>query len=209
VFQINTTHGGSEAFDYLLYGDSNPINQDYFKQQIQNFSNSLNEAGRRFFEGSRELYNRINDSAIAERARLAVRKAMNIFNPNAITELDSLASLRTCQPVMQRYMMAMPEIRELFHQQRCDGYSDSYQDLYPGRIGADHYDYRRVMSGVVQAGEEGEPDFSCRIYMDDLLPEDRELTHSEKVDILHSWELARIFLNQSVDPTSIFDGSIG
>jgi hypothetical protein len=65
------------------------------------------------------------------------------------------------------------------------------------------------MSGVVQAGEEGEPDFSCRIYMDDLLPEDRELTHSEKVDILHSWELARIFLNQSVDPTSIFDGSIG
>lgn len=209
MFQINTTHGGSEAFDYLLYGDSNPINQEYFKQQLQNFSHTLNDAGRRFMEGSRELYARINDSAIAERAKLAVRKAMNLFTPNTIRELDSLQALRTCQPVMQRYMMAFPGIRSLYHQQRCDGYSDSYHDLHPNQVGEDHYDYRRVMNGVVKVGEEGEPDYSVRLYMEDLLHEDRDLTHMEKVDILHSWELADLFLKQSIDPTSIFSEKIG
>ncbi len=209
MFQINTTHGGSEAFDYLLYGDSNPINQDYFKQQIQNFSHTLNDAGRRFIEGSRDLYAKINDSAIAERAKLAVRKAMNLFSPNSIRELDSLQALRTCQPVMQRYVMAFPGIRSLYLQQRCDGYSDSYQDIHPGDIGETHYDYRRVMSGVVQTGEDNQPDWTVRIYMEELLAEDRDLTTTEKVDILHSWELADMFLKCSIDPTSIFSEKIG
>ena len=51
--------------------------------------------------------------------------------------------------------MAQPDIRSLYHKGHCDGYSDTYVDMEPGLVGEQHYDYRRVMDGVVEETETG------------------------------------------------------
>lgn len=209
--QINVIPVGSvESFDYLLYGEQNPVNSGYFQNQIQNFSSTLNDVGRRFIEGSREVYARINDSEVARLARLAVSKVKNIFHPNSIVPLETLDELRVCQPMMQRYMMANPVIRQLYHEQRCDGYSDSYVDLHPKQVGKDHYDYRRVMNGMIQdTVVDGQDSWSVTCWLDDTIEGDRELLFSEKSHILSSWELAELFIAQGTDPTSIYSENIG
>jgi hypothetical protein len=103
---------------------------------------------------------------------------------------------------MQRWIMAEPTVRELYHDQRCDGFSDTYVDMEPGKVGEEHYDWRRVMSGVVRYDDDT---VVAKFYMDDLREGDRELDSWEKISIVGSWEVLKIAVSQmNEDPTSVF-----
>jgi hypothetical protein len=139
-------------------------------------------------------------------ARNAIRSARGLLTPNVIQPLVSYEEFQIAQPVMQRYIMAQPDIRQLFFDQRCDGFSDTYVDQQPGKIGETHYDYRRVMNGMMV--EEGE-DFVVHHYLDELREGDRELTFHEQVDILSTWQVMSMFMQEKKDPTNIYGGKLG
>jgi hypothetical protein len=108
---------------------------------------------------------------------------------------------------MQRWIMAEPTVRTLFHKQLCDGYSDTYVDMYPGRVGEDHYDYRRVMNGVVVPHEERGGDATT--YMEDLIPDDVELDLNDQIDIISSWQFIQAKVaERNEDPTSKYNGTL-
>ncbi len=91
----------------------------------------------------------------------------------------------------------------MYHEQRCDGYSESYVDRFPGQVGENHYDYRRVMHGMVQ--DDQEHDWKSTFYLDELFEGDRELNFDEQVDILNTWDVVRSYLSKGQDdPTSQF-----
>lgn len=203
---INVIHGaGGNAFNALLYPEQNPFHADYFHTQVTNFNNVLTDVGQRFMDTAKAVYDRINDSAAAELARRAIRAAKGMFNSNLIVPIFELSDLQMAQPTMQRWVMANPTIRELYHEQRCSGYADSYVDMQPGAIGESHYDYRRVMSNVIQ---EDAIDWHAKIYFDELHEGDRELTHHEKFDVLDTWRIVEMFVKQSKDPTDPFGGEL-
>ena len=113
---------------------------------------------------------------------------------------------------MQRWIMANPDVRKLYHEQRIDGYSDTYEDIHENSIGESHYDYRRVMNGIVVDNDDEEADYgwSSVTYFEDLAEEDRELRIDEQYDILSSWHyLQRYLAVGKEDPTSLFNGDIG
>jgi hypothetical protein len=194
------------AFNYMLYPEQHINTRQFVQQQLSGFNNSLTDVGRSFIETSRSIYDQFNNSNAIRMAKAVVRMAKGIFHPNTIYELNDLEVMRSCQPIMQRYMMAEPTIRKLYHQQRCDGYSDTYYDVQPKVVGVDHYDYRRVTDGMVNDDDDG---WTCVNHYEDLRPDDKDLSIEEKVDILKSWELAEMFIKAGEDPTNVFGGKIG
>lgn len=195
---INIVHGGGDAWNAILFPMQNQNNQQYFYNQVNNFSNMLTDVGSRFMSEAKAAYERINSSEAMAIARAAIRAAGGVFQ-NQITPLRDLEQLQQATPLMQRWVMAFPDIRNLYHAQQCSGYAESYVDMHPGDVGTKHYDYRRVMDGVVIDSDEG----SVAVhYVEDLLQGDRDLTHHEKVDILNAWDLMSLILDsKSDDPT--------
>lgn len=204
---INVIHGGTvDSFDYLAFPMQNPNNQVYIQSQLANFSQSLTDIGRKFIETSQAIYEKVNDSNAMRIAKAAVRMAKGMFHPNEIVQLNTIEDFRFAQPMMQRFIMAEPSLRELYHRQQVDGYSDTYADVEPAFVGVDHYDYRRVTDGIIEdtVDENGEDTFICRNYFEDLRPDDKELTIEDKSAILSSWELIRMFTQAGKDPTDPF-----
>lgn len=201
--RINITEvEDARVFDYLVAPEQNPINQAYLEQNFRGNAEILTDMGRSFVQRSRQLFEQANHSNLAQQARAIMRRVKTFFNPNSIMELNTLEAIRCAQPVMQRYIMAEPHLRKEYHAQRIDGYSDSYVDMSPKQVGDDHYDYRRVMQGVmVECEEHG---WYSKTYSDDIFDEDRELDLFEQDAILTTWEIARSMLYNKDDPTDIY-----
>lgn len=209
---INVVHAGdTSSFDYLIFPNQNPANQISIQNQLQQFSQTLTDTGRKFLEASATIYQQIHDSDVARMARAALRSAKGIFHPNQIMDLETLEELQSAQVMMQRYIMAQPDIRGLYNAQRCDGYSDTYVDIDPGAILDSHYDYRRVMDTVIQEEGEGESySWFTRMYCEDLLEGDRELDFEERVSILGTWDVLKMFVQAGKeDPTNAWGGNLG
>lgn len=203
---INIIYGGEIGFDALAYGiDQHPANTNYFQQQIQSISNTLTDVGQNFFSNAQTLYQQVNNSETMRIARAALRSTASLFQPNQILSIFDIHKMQNAPLVMQRWIMANPEARTLYHKQQIDGYSDSYQDMFPGVVGEQHYDYRRVMDSVVQdtVDLDGNESWCVKYYPDELYEGDKELSHDDKVDILSTYEILEAFLAAGKeDPTS-------
>ncbi len=212
MIPINVIHAPNvDTFDYLLFPEQHQNNQHYVQQQFQQFSQTLTDVGRKFMEGARDVFQRVCESDTARLARAAIRAAKGIFHPNHIMPLQNLDAFQSAQPVMQRYIMAQIDIRQMYHDNRCDGYSDSYVDLYPSKVGVDHYDYRRATNHMVQeCVVDGKASWSVTAYAEDLVEGDRELGFDEKVCIQKTWDLVRMFVEAgNDDPTNSWGGKLG
>lgn len=195
----------SREFNALLYPDQNPFHADYFQSQVTSFNQALTDYGQKFVASAKQLYDKVNDSAAIALARRAISSAKGIFNTNLITRLSELTQVQNAQPGMIRWVMACPDIRELYQKQLCDGYSGIYADVQPGTIAETHDDYRKVMSGIVV---EDEHDWHVNTYFDDIQEGDRELTSFEQFDIIDTWDIARAFIKSGEDPTNPFGGKL-
>lgn len=203
MFQVEVIDGGPQMFNMLSYREKHPSTLAFIQSQFQNVGNMLNEAGQAFYSGMQNVFEAANNSEAMRRARLAMQKVANVFEADVVRSLFELNELQAAQYTMQRWIMANPMVREMYHGQRCDGYSETYKDQFPGQIGEDHYDYRRVMNGIVQ--DDPEHDWKCTHYLDELFEGDRELDFTEQVEILNTWQIVEAYMKQGRDdPTSQF-----
>ncbi len=203
----NVIVGGPDVMNALIYPDQNPVNMGYFQQAVYGVNDRLTEVGRQFMSGAKEIYEKVNSSEALRIARAAIRAAKGMFHPNQIVPLETIEDLQSAQPMMQRWIMAQPDIRHLYHEQRCDGFSETYVDLAPNDIGESHYDYRRVMNGMVQEDERGS--WFVREYPDELVEGDRELIFGERTDIIKTWDLIQMFVEAGEqDPTDPYGGNL-
>jgi len=204
---ISVGYGDSQDFNALVYGERHPGTIQFLENQVTNFSQSLNEAGKSFFSNARSVFEQFNSETAMRLARAAVRKASSLFQKDEIRDIWDLGELQQAPLRMQRFIMAEPTVRQMYIDQRCDGYADTYVDMQPGAIGTEHYDFRRATNGMVMDDEEN--DWVCRQFHDDLVEGDRELDLEEKVDILNTWEAVRALMAAGrEDPTSPFNSKL-
>lgn len=203
MFQVEVVNGGPEMFNMMSYGEKHPSTLQYLRSQFENVGHALTEAGKQFFTGMQNVFEQANNSETMRKARLAMQKVANVFQPDMVYSFFDLQQIQAAQFVMQRWVMACPEVRTMYHQQRCDGYSETYVDRFPGQVGEDHYDYRRVMHGMVQ--DDQEHDWKATFFLDEILEGDRELDFDEQVNILNTWQCVEAYLKRGRDdPTSQF-----
>ena len=204
---VMVIEGGIGGMDALMYPVYNPSHLQYFQNTIQQASQRLAGAGQQFIQKAQEVYERVNSSTAIQAARNVLKMVGNTFhNSTHIYQVNSLDQFQSATTTMQRWIMAEPTVRALYHEQRCDGYSDTYIDVEPGMIGDRHYDYRRVMDGVLVDDQES---WVVKQYWDELKEGDRDLTVDEKVDILNTWDIMRMFIDKGKeDPTSMLGGTL-
>lgn len=206
MFQANVIQGDSLEFDSLIYPTQHPNALTYIQNTLSNIPSTLMDKGRELFSNAYEKFKEITSAESRIRARNAILAATNYRQENVIYPIHNVVDSQTATLTMQRWIMAEPTVRELYHKQQCDGYSSTYVDNHPDAIGEDHYDYRRVMDGVV--------DYSgnnvwCKWYMEDLANGDKELMPFEKLSILDSWDVIRNAVNlMNEDPTDPDNGKL-
>lgn len=190
---MQLTFGSDDAFNALLYGDKNPDTVNFFRDKLASIPDTITDAGRTFMNRTREAFEHFNGSSAMRFARGILGSIHNSIKPDVIRPLTDVSELRAATLLMQRWIMANPQINSKYLLQRVDGYSDTYTNANGTDVGEDNYDYRRVKQGWVDFDVEGE-DFRAVNYCEDLKPGDRELDITEQSDIHHTWGVMEILL---------------
>lgn len=207
MFQVQVIEGGSDVFNALCYSEKHPQTLRFMENQFNNITQTLTDAGKSFFSDVKNIYDQFNGSEAMRLARLAVNKVKGIFDVDNVKSIFELEEIQSAGFVMQRWIMAEPLTRQMYHDQLCDGFSETYKDMSPGEVGEQHYDYRRVMNGILVDDEKN--DYKVTFYLDELYSDDRELTLDEQTDIMNTWECVRTYMEKgNIDPTSQYGGKL-
>lgn len=206
--------GGAAMFDAMLYGSPKQETLNFLARQFDSVSQNLSEAGKRFYESAYDAFQQVNHDYAARMLRAAGRAVSNMWMNDCIQPLTTIGQLQHAPLSMVRWVMAEPSIRKLYQQQRVEGYSETYTDLDPGRIGPNHYDYRRATNGVLFVDDtpdaEGNYGWHATTYFDNLFETDSDLPLWQQADIQETWKAVRKLAAQGKeDPTSRFNADIG
>lgn len=207
MFSQNVLNSAAFEMDSLIYGEQHPNVVNYLRNQFSNISETLAAPARAFMEKGRDIFELFNSSEAMRLARSVVQAAMGKTEVEiqCIKSIFELEQFQNASVTMQRWLMANPNVREIYHDQRCDGYSSSYFDNESDAIGKDHYDYKMVMDGVMEIEED---DWKITQFMEQLKEGDRELLLEEKADIIHCWNTMDVLMALGQDPTNSEGGML-
>lgn len=202
-------YGTKEQFNALAFGEPHPSTVSMIDQMYQQFdpSTALTEQSQAFMQKAYDLYQDMMGSGAIRTAKAAVRNLSHGWMSDEVQELRTTAALQQAPSVMRRYLMVEPTTRQWYYQQRLEGYVDHYTDPYPETPTEDHYDYHRVMDGIVTEQEDGSISFTE--YLEEPLEGDRPLVAEEQFDIINTWNrLASQLFSGNDDPTSPYNAEL-
>lgn len=179
---INVPEAG---VDYLLYGDKRGVITNYLYNQLQQLPQALTDFGKTVYNNVLNSYNYISDVFTQSNILNQITSQDVSIAGNYIRELLSFSDLQNANLTMQRYVMANPSIRSSYNEQNCDGYSQTYTNLFKGAVGPSHYDYRRVTDGMLMSTPDG---WQVSYYDEKLEIGDKELDFNDKSKILATWD---------------------
>jgi hypothetical protein len=200
--------GASQEWSAAVYGPQSQSTIEYLQNQFTNITQPLSAFGKEFVQSSLRAFQQFNNSEAMRFARNVINRLQGNVIVDTIAMLVTAEHFQNALPMMQRFTMACPSVRTAYHRQMCDGYSETYHDHEPGKIREDHYDYRRVMNGIVTfEGEE-----RCATYttwQEELHEGDQELQFDQQTTVLDGWDHLDVMmvLGQD-DPTAKGGGKL-
>lgn len=205
MFQV--INGGQAEFDSLVYGQSHPGTVEFLRGQVQAATNMFSSIGTTFQSSINNMFEKFHGSEAQRLAKIVHRKITNIFTADVIRPLWEIEEFHQAQLGMQRWVMANPMVRDLYHQQLCDGYSTTYVDMQPGAVGEKQRDYRLVMDGIAQVDDDGV--MRMEHYFEDHGPDETPFMLADQVDIISSWDAVEYYLKKKDrDPVSPWGDSL-
>ena len=173
------------ALDSMLYGNKSELINNYLVQQMQQIKPAFNEFSNRIYQNLQTSYNFINDKLVQYGILSELHQQGVQVVDNYYMELNSFAALQNANLTMQRWVISHPQVKQMYLDQNIDGYSETYKNVFGGGVGEQDYNHRRIMEGVVQDTPNG---FIIKNFIEDLLPGDRQPTHYEQVQMLHTYD---------------------
>jgi hypothetical protein len=182
---------------------------NYLQSQFDTGSAAFAGMGVGFMETARSAWERFGNSDAFRRAKAAVRMVAHMWQRDEIRSIWEMGAFQQAPLSMQRYLIANPVVREMYNEQRLDGWSETYVDMYPGKKGWGHYDYQMAVHGRVQTpaakdedGQDAE-DFHVEFFFDEPVEGDRYLTLLEQHDMFKCWDaMNALIADGGEDPTS-------
>lgn len=208
--------GGYVSLDDIdddLFGEPHRDTVRYLRDRVERYSSRASEVFGDFFDDARELFEKYNGDRALRRIRSRIRKSGDVLRHDVVRPLRTMSELQNAKPTMQKYIMANIVLRALAQEQRIDGYSDSYQNLYPERRGEDDPVFMRVIDGMMFTEDrpgivtEKGDDAAWVAHQDMNFNEDeRDLDIVEQGDILSTWDFVEMFVAAAQhDPTSVLN----
>jgi hypothetical protein len=197
---MNHSALGVDLIDVYAGGHLDTNTANWLGERASTMRSTLSTAANQFFDQAKALYQMIDTSSAIQALRNLTAKTDHAWQSNTIHYLGTVPELQTAGPIMQRWLMAEPTIRKMYLDGEVEGYAGSYVNHHGLNIGGLHYDFRRVMDGVVTHDENS---YQHTQYYDDLPEGERELTLHEKADICRSWNtIVAAVETYEEDPTS-------
>ncbi|QVD49136.1 hypothetical protein LUCX_66 [Xanthomonas phage vB_XciM_LucasX] len=184
--------GDARTFRAAAYGRPHEGTVRFLQRQFEDPSLALRVADTSFLDRARAMFDdNYGDEAMAriEAVRNRLRRS---WNPNTIFRLETVEEFQQANPLMQRWVMAQPFVRQQFKRGAVSGYLGSYVDLDAKFSGKDHYDWRRAMSGMAVYDDEN--GWLATTYGDEELEGDEPLSFEDKLHIQDTWEMAEYYL---------------
>lgn len=210
---IDVVNGTRDMEMAMTFGVPHYGTASYLAERISSFGQTLQNVPQVVQAMYGDLKKSFNAFFSSEAIANARKVLGSIDHGNAVAYIGALLTLEAVQKASlanQRWVMAHPTLRDMYHHQQIDGYSDTYVDVDPGMIGDRHYDYRRAIDGLTIEQPDGE--FLCTIYGDELKEGDFDLTINEQVRIQDTWRFLSDYLAQKrkdlEDPTSQSGGML-
>lgn len=200
----------SSVMTNLIYGNNgfqmDNMVKDYLINQRHNDVYGL---GTGFYDGMLARYNQIQNSEPIRMAKAIYRKMVhgveNYFNDRIVT-LDTIGKMQNPPPIMYRYLVANPTVRDLKGKERIVGYSDVYNDPYDVDADIESIpEYRHVMNGIIHK-QDGKL-IATRYY--ESANTRSTITPDEQFDIFYSWKnIEHAIASGGDDPTDKDNGSL-
>lgn len=204
---MQLSYGASDAFDSLMYGEKHPNTVQFLKNQWDAAGNMLSNAGRAFYDSAKATFDHYNGSAAMNFARHAIQAITGgNIDIQRVTYLSELEHLQNASVLMQRWLMACPEVQTRYLNQTIDGYSDTYVNINGTDVGWKNYDYRRATEGLMHFDDQDREHWTQ--YFDELRPGDARLSIGQQIDIRDSWSAMSTLLKLGDDPTNPAGGSL-
>jgi len=186
-----------------------PLNgtKEYLKQSVNQFVDAVGGAASGVADFVIDRFNHVTSAGYEQRIENMRNRLNNNWQVDTIKVLRNYEEIQEAPPVMQRWIMANPNLRQHYNNGNLSGWDGTYVDFQPGTIGETQYEYRRVMDGVIHRNEDDQ--LVAVNYHEKLLDGDEILSILNKTDILTTWSTIDKHLDESiVDPTSPFNENI-
>lgn len=173
---------------------------DYFRDKFD-----INRVAPDMLESVMEHRRELISLDIFRRSQAAVRKLRNSDATETIRLLTDLGEFQHANSLLQPYLVAMPEYRQLYNETMATGYESGFSktDLFRGNAYMHTDDnYREATNGMSTEYEEG-------VIWHWATNEDRQhrLTNIERVEIQLNWSRMRDFDWEDGDPCSELNAS--
>jgi hypothetical protein len=197
---------GADLLDICAGGHLDNETSSWLGERAEVLRSTISTQAAQFFDHAQSLYTMISSSDAIQALRNMTVRADNAWISNQIVYLDNTEQLQSASPLMQRYVMAEPQLRKMYLNNEVNGYGETYTNFHGNGIGQQHYDWRRVNCGIATITDE---EVKFVNYVEDT-KDDKELTVFEKVDILRVWNNVRTALDEhELDPTSAEGNLLG
>lgn len=194
--------GDSDIFAAMRYGVPTRSMAEYVEDSYRRASGMIGDFGKQLFDQTYQGFQDALSSNAFRVAKAAMRRVGSIWGGDDIRRLTEIWEVQNAHITMARYVMAHPGLRRLYHNQSAAGYDTDYVDLQPDAIGEQHNDWCRVNDGIAIITDDG---WTATTYSNCTDTDENELTLSEQMDILESWETVDYAIAQGIDPSSRYD----
>ncbi len=191
---------GVDLMDIACGGFLDSQTTNWLNQRSEALMSTVSATTQNWFNKARTFYTSISESDAIQALRNLSVKADVSWKGNNIHMCNSIEMVQTANPIMQRYIMAEPRLRDMYLNQSVEGYAGSYENHHGDALGVAHYDYRRVTDGIVMIQDEHA--IVNEFY--ELIPDtDKELDIFQKADVIRTWNMVNRALDTAeMDPTS-------
>lgn len=197
--QFQVINGGDATAAALLYKPPPPALSEYLYNNMQNVINTASNLSTSFIDNVKSMYNSVHSEA-AKNFNSFIKYAVGEhLGDNTIIYIDR-PNIPNANPIMQQYIMAEPQLYDLYRRDLVYGYGETYRSLETGVENKDTVVYSNVMDGVVQYDDDGN---GYRIhYTDSNYEITPEISRYDRLSILETWDNVKSLLADGIDPTT-------
>ena len=195
MFIPKVIHGGSVAANALLYNEPDSRLKEYISNNLAMAMDATRSIGSGFINTVESMYNKFNNSEIVNAATMILYNAGTHLSQDAIHYVR-YENVHNANLIMQRYILANPTIYNLYQNNMCHGYADTFIDnVSRDTLLEDRIEYQQVMDGLLQFDKEDEG------YVHHYSHEHPDLEHFDKLAITDTWYEALRRIEEGIDPT--------
>lgn len=175
-------------------------------QTINHISSQIGNINNNFFTDCVQRYQplmNVDFNTLIEDQRLI---NATILNLNTITITSSFDDIVRAKPVMQEWHMANPRLNTLLRNDSAEGWNGAFDNYrYKDCEGILNIDTCKVQDGILRlhTNDDGVDEAVISHYLHCESGNDTELSMSQKIAILMSWDVMDSWLDHGIeDPTS-------